>query len=180
MAGFNNQSIHENYAYNIPSHHLHRMDSTYTNGHPLNQTIIMDSGYANMDQPIRMDYNDIYPRQDPSKALQQPSGQAFFPPGTGHFDNNNVYAGRNEPTNATPYGYVENHDLTNYNSLPVYYPPPQALVQTPSTSTPPNNAGMTTNPRSHANIIIIMNADVNLERLLSVIQSCERVEQIHM
>ncbi|CAG8520384.1 9422_t:CDS:2 [Paraglomus brasilianum] len=119
-----------------------------------------------MDQPIRMDYNDIHPYQDLSKALHQPPGQVFFPSGPGHFDNNDVYAGRNELINPTPYGYVENNDLTYYNSLPVYHPPPQPLAQTPSTSTPSNNAGMMTNSKSHVHVVIITNADIDLEQLL--------------
>jgi len=170
MAGFNNQSINESYIYNIPSDQIHKTDSNYTNSLPLNQTILMDSGYTNINQPIS-DFNDIYSYHDPNKISHQPLCQTFFSTGTGYLDNNNVYTGGNELMNTTPYGYVGNNNLTNSTSPSIYYLPPQTLVQTPPASILSNNAG-TTNARSHAHVVIIMNADIDLERLLSIIQSC--------
>jgi len=167
MNGFNHEYEH---IYNIPSNQMRTMGPNYTNNLPLNQTIVMDSGYTNMHQPNSIDFNDIYSCQDPSKAFYQPPSQVSFPSGIGYLDNNNVYTGGNELMNTMPYGYVENNDLTGYISPSTYYPPPQTSVQTQSTSIPSNNAGMKTNTRNHVHVVIIMNADFNLEKLLSVIQ----------
>src|SRR6185312_10977700 len=87
MAGFNNQSINESSIYNIPSDQIHKTDSNYTNSLPLNQTILMDSGYTNINQPIS-DFNDIYSYHDPNKISHQPPCQTFFSTGTGYLDNN--------------------------------------------------------------------------------------------
>ena len=146
MASFNNQSSHERYS----------MDSNYTN--------------ANMGS---MDSNNIYFHQTPS--------QVILPSDTGPLDNNNVYTGVNTQLNSAHYGYSTmndgnrvNYDLTDYNSPATHYHLPQTSGQTPPASTHPNNAGMTTNATSHGYVVIIVRADINLERLSSIIQSCER------
>ena len=126
MNGFNHEYEHD--IYNIPSNQMRMMGPNYTNSLPLNQTIVMDSGYANMHQPNSMDFNDIYSCQDPSKAFYQPPSQVSFPSGIGYLDNNNVYTGGNELMNTMPYGYVENNDLTSYNSPSVYCLPPQTTI----------------------------------------------------
>src|SRR6185312_7795196 len=180
MAGFNIQSNHESYPYNIQSDQLNSMDSNYTNGFPLNQTIITDLGYANMDQPISMGYNGIHSYQHNQTPLQPP-GQDSFSSDIGLFDYNGIYIGVNESLNTENYGYIRNnenvanystinYDLANYNPPSVHYPLSQTLVQTPPTSTPSNNAGAMANAASHRRTVTIVKADITLEELLSIIQ----------
>ncbi|CAG8520339.1 9420_t:CDS:2 [Paraglomus brasilianum] len=157
MAG---QSNHESYTYNIQSDQLHSMDSNCTNDLPSNQTI--------MDQPIIMDYNGIHSYH----TSPQPPGQDSFPSDIGLFDNNGVYIGGvNESLNTENYGYVGNNEnvvncsTMNYNPPSVHY---QTLVQTPPTTTPFNNAGTLANAASHGCTVIIVKADINLERFFGI------------
>ena len=143
------------------------MDSNYTNSLPLNQPICMDS-------------NGIY-SYPLCQAYLQPPSQVILPSDT-PLDNNNVYMGVNTQLNPAHYGYSTmndgnrvNYDLTDYNSPATHYYLPQTSGQTPPASTRPNNAGMTTNA-TRGYVVIIVRADINLERLLSIIQSCEREE----
>ena len=124
------------------------------------------------------------------QAPSLPTSQAFFPSDTSPLDNNGIDRGRNEPLNTRPYGYVENngnrinystmnYGLTNDNPS-IRCSLPQTSNQTQSTSTFSNNASMKTNTASHGNVIIIINSNINLEKLLSIIQQCEREESIYM
>ena len=172
-AGINCQSIHGSYIYSTPSDQVLSMDSNHTNGLPLNQPI-MSSGYVDMDQPICMDSNGIcsYPL---CQVYSQPPSQAILPSDTSPLDNNNVHTSGNTQSNPVHYGYsAMNDDLTNY----IHHPLPQTSGQTPPTSTRPYNTGMTTNTTSHGYVVIIVKADIDLGKLLSVIQSCEREERI--
>ncbi|CAG8473446.1 2224_t:CDS:1 [Paraglomus brasilianum] len=109
MAGLNIQSNHESYPYNIQSDQLNSMDSNYTNGFPLKQTIITDFGYANMDQPISMGYNGIHSYQHNQTPLQPP-GQDSFPSDIGPLDHNGIYMGVNKSVNTENYGYIRNNE----------------------------------------------------------------------
>ena len=200
--------VKKSYTYNISFGQVQNMNSNYTDNLPLNPTIFMDSGRANMDS---IDSNDIHFYQAPN--------QAIFPSDTGFLDYDNVSADGNEPLN-TAYGDVGNsengvnystmnYNSNNYNSSFVSYPIHQTLVQTPSTSsgfptdydlnsyggpsihrplsqtseqtsTFSNNASMVTSATSHGQVIIIVNADIDLEKLLFTIQLCRRVERIYM
>ncbi|CAG8611447.1 5183_t:CDS:1 [Paraglomus brasilianum] len=173
------QSIHGSYTYSTPSDQVHSMDSNYTNtdGLPLNQ-LVMNSDCADMDQPICMGSNGIY-SYPLCQVYSQPPSQVIIPSNTGPFDNNNVYTGVNTQLNSAHYGYVDenrvnystmNGDLTSYNPPAIQYPLPQTSGQIPPTPTRSNNAAMTTNATSHGYVIIIVKADINLERLLSIIQ----------
>jgi len=73
-----------------------------------------------------------------------------------------------------------NYGSNNYNEPSIRCPLPQTLSQTPYTSTFSNNASMVTNATSHGQVIIIINADIDLDKLLSIIQLCGRVERINM
>jgi len=178
MAGVNNQSIHNNYTYSIPSDQGYYMDSNYTYSLPWDQMHYTDPDYANSLPPVSRGSNGIY--------LQPPS-QVCFPSDTGPLDNNNISTSENEPFCTPPYGYVENNENRvnnsvlpmNYNSSNTVYSPfiYQTLGQMQSNYTFSNNASMMT---CHGQVIIIMNADIDLERLLSIIQSCARVERIYM
>ncbi|CAG8569532.1 10680_t:CDS:1 [Paraglomus brasilianum] len=203
-AGFNNESINESYTYSISSDQVHSMDSSSTDNLPLNQTIITDSGHANMSS---MDSNDIY--------FYQPPSQAIFPSDTGLLDYtyNNDSTDGNGPLNSenrvnystinynlndcnpssvsypivqliqTPSrssALLSNYDLNNNREPSIRHSLSQTVGQTQSTPTFSNNASMMTNATSHRQVIIIMNADINVERLLSIIQSCGRVEKIYI
>ena len=135
-------------------------------------TYNMDPNYTNANMGS-MDADDIY--------FHQPPSQVIFPSDTGHLDNNNVYAGVNTQQNSEYYGYsTTNDDLTDSNPPATHYHLPQTSGRIPPRFTRSNNAGMTTNATSHGYVVIIMNADISLERLLSIIQSCGRVERIYM
>ncbi|CAG8534463.1 5824_t:CDS:1 [Paraglomus brasilianum] len=184
MASFNNQSIYESYTSNISSDQAYSMDSNHADSLHWDQTYSTDPNSANSrpwDHTINSDPNAVY-----SYPLgQQPSNQVFSS-FTGSLDSNNVYADVNVQLNTTPYGYVEqnedqiinpnpisptDYNLTDYNSPAIHYPLPQTLIQTPPTSTLANNTGIMTNATSHHGcVIIIMKADINLEKLLSIIQ----------
>jgi len=135
------------------------------------------------------------------QAPSLPTSQAFFPSDTSPLDNNGIDTGRNEQLNIRPYGYVENngnrinystmnygltndnrvnystmnHGLINNNSPFIT----QTSGQTQSTSTFSNNESMTANT-AHGNVIIIIKSNINLEKLLSIIQQCEREESIYI
>ena len=181
MAGFNNQSIYESYTSNISSDQVCSMDSNHADSLHWNQTYSLDPDYANgcpLNQTVNSDPNVVY-----SYPLgQQPSSQVFFSSNVGPLDNNNGYTDVNAQLNTTACGYVEHNDeinnpisptdynLTDYNSPAIHYPLPQTPVQTPSSSALANNTGITTNAASHGCVIIIMKADIDLEKLLSIIQ----------
>jgi len=167
MAGVNNQYgqgyyMNPNYIYyyNLPWDQTHGTNPDYANSLPLNQTFNRGS-------------NGIF---------LQPPNQVFSSPNPAPHGNNNMSTSENEPFYNLPYGYVENNEhqvnnqvpSTNYNSNNTIHSPfiYQTLAQTPSAPTYPNNAAadMVPNATSHGCVIIIMNANVNLERLLSVIQ----------
>ena len=138
-------------------------DESYTYGIPSDQ---INANIPLVGGELRNHYS--YPL---FQASTQPSNQAAF-----LWDaNNNIYVGGNEQLNPTSYGYVRNNENRVNNS----FFPPHSLVQTSSTSALANNSGMITNATSHGCIIIIMKADANLERLLSIIQLCGRVERLY-
>ncbi|CAG8591263.1 2823_t:CDS:10 [Paraglomus brasilianum] len=113
MAGVNNQSIHSNYTYSIPSDQGYYMDSNYTYSLPWDQMHYTDPDYANSLPPVSRGSNGIY--------LQPPS-QVCFPSDTGPLDNNNISTSENEPFCTPPYGYVENNkNRVNNSVLPMNY-----------------------------------------------------------
>ena len=188
MAGVNDQSNQENYAYSIPFNHMRSMDPN----HDQMRSMPLDYvNYANCPllDPTINNATYFYPL---GQASFQPPSQEPFSSVTGLFDHNGIFIGVNEPLlNTTHYGYTENNEnrvsgsiiamndnLINDNPPSVYYTLSHSSVQAPPTRS--NNASMTTNAASHGQVIIIMNADINVERLLSIIQSCGRVERIYM
>ena len=171
MTGVNNQTNYGSYTYGIPLDQMYVVDSNYTNSPPLDDVHSMDSNYANSLPLVGGEFSNNY-SYPLFQASTQPTNQAAF-----LWDaNNNMYTGGNEQLNATPYEYVENNE-NQVNNL--YYPPPNSLVQASSTSTLSNNSGMITNATNHGCIVIVMKADANLERLLSIIQLCGRVERLY-
>jgi len=158
MTGFNNQSTHGSYAYSIPFN-----------------SVDEDTSYASMEPPISMDSNDIYsghPSQasNPGSPSSQPRWQAFpQPPSYTNFIPNLSWSYEDRVT----------HDgLTNDNPPAIHYSVPHSLVQT-STSFLSNNSGMMTNATSHGCVVIVTKADINVERLLSIIQLFGRVERLY-
>ena len=154
-------SNHSNYEAYTSSDQMHNMDSNYADSLPLDQT-------------AGVDFSDVYSYPH-FQAPTQPSSQASFLVDS----NNNVCMG----VNPAHYGYVEqngnpvndtvppiNYTLRNYNPPSIHYPLPQALNQTPANTTLSNNAGMMRNATNYGCVIIIMKADINLEKLLSIIQ----------
>ncbi|CAG8569516.1 10679_t:CDS:1 [Paraglomus brasilianum] len=126
MAGFNNESINESYAY---SNQVHSMDSNYS-----------------------VDSNSIYSYPLCQASSHLPS-QVILPSDTDS-NNNNVYTGVNTQLNTAHYGYVDENrvnysmmnNLNDCNPSSVSYPILQTLVQTPSTSSVfPTNYGLNNN-----------------------------------
>ena len=84
----------------------------------------------------------------------------------------------NESLNIENYGYIGNNEnvvncsTMNYNPPSVHY---QTLVQAP----PFNSAGTMANAASHGCTVIIVKADINLERLMSIIRLFARVERLY-
>ena len=165
MTDFNKQSIYTN---NNFIGQVQNMDTLTTDLNYANaNSISMDSSDTNLYQPPVLPSSDI-----------------------GSLYHNGVYTGVNEPLNTEYYEYAENNenrvndatvsdDLNNYSSTSVYHPAPQTSDQTQSTSTFSNNASMVTIATSHGQAVIIMNGDIDLERLLVFIQLCGRVERLY-
>ena len=204
MEGFNNESSNESYTYSIPPDLTHSMDSNYRGSLPLHRTIIRDSGHASIDsnnihfyQPssqvifpsdtTSLNYNGVY--TDGNKPLNtayfQNSGNRVNYPKINYNLND-----RNAPfvSYPTPQTLVHtpstsvfqtNYDSNNYGEPSISCSFPQTSGQTQSTSSFSNNASMMTIATSHGQAVIIMNGDVDLERLLIFIQSCGRVERLY-
>ncbi|CAG8655258.1 9026_t:CDS:1 [Paraglomus brasilianum] len=173
MAGVNNQTNNGSYANDIPSDQMYVVDA---NGLPLDRvhsnSNSMDANSIPLDQTVGGEFSNNYSYQP---LFQASSSQAAFLWNT----NDNIHTRGNEQLNTTSYGYVENNENLVNNSSSIYYPPSNSIVQALSTSTLSNNSGMTTNATSHGCIVIVMKADANLERLLSIIQLCGRVERLY-
>jgi len=191
MAGFNNELIYESNTYNIQSNQGHSMDPNYTNSLPWDQMHGTDPNYANRFPPDQIISTALltanHSNQPPSQASLQPPSQAFSFSNTRPLDHNSICLGVNEPLN---YRYVENnenrvnyltrnHNLNNHREPSIRCPISQISGQTQSTTTFSSSASMITIATSHGQSIITINGDINVERLLSVIQSCERVERIY-
>ena len=168
MAGVNNQSSHS-YTSSNSSDQGYYTEPNCTYSLPYGT----DPDYANsllLDQTMNRGSNG---------NSFQPPNHVFFSSGPGPHDHHNIPTSENEPFYNPPYVYVENENQANnsvppmnYNSSNTVHSPftYQTLAQTPPAPTYPNNAGMVPNATNHGCVIIIMNANINLERLLSIVQ----------
>ncbi|CAG8509412.1 10765_t:CDS:1 [Paraglomus occultum] len=175
MTDFNNQSIYESNSYSIPLDQMRSADTDYVGVLPSNQIPILNSNYANANS---MDFNDA--------CFYQSLSQDFRPSDIGPLDSNGIYMDVNESLSAERHEYVENNEnRINDASMDYYsnsdiepsvrYLLPQTPDQAQSAAIFSNNAAT-----SHRQVIIIMNADINLERLLSIIQQCGSVDRVYM